>query len=83
MFKVVFSAPFQRTTYRREGEVAFDVTVCPLAKYFREQGVPELTRYAACSQDHHMAKIWELTLSRTKTIAEGNELCDFRFLKRS
>lgn len=83
MFKVLFTGPFQRRTYRREGVVAFDVTACPLATYFRDQGVPELTRYAACSQDHYMAQIWGLTLVRPKTIADGHELCDFRFQKRS
>jgi hypothetical protein len=59
--------------------VAFDVLACPLADYFREQGVPELTRHAACMHDHHMAGEWGIELVRSQTIAEGAAYCDFRF----
>ena len=79
MFAVVFTSPFQRTTVPSTRDVAFDVTVCPLAKYFRDRDVPELTRYAACSLDHRMAAAWGVRLERTRTIAEGHSLCDFRF----
>jgi hypothetical protein len=79
MFKVMFTAPFARTVYPLGQEVAFDVTACPLALYFRSQGVPELTGFAACSLDHRMADLWGMKLTRTKTIAEGHPLCDFRF----
>lgn len=79
MFGVVFTAPFQRTTLPSTRDVSFDVTVCPLAEYFNDRGVPELTRYAACSLDYRMAKQWGVSLERTRTIAEGHTLCDFRF----
>lgn len=79
MFGVVFTSPFQRTTLPSTRDVAFDVTVCPLAEYFRDRGVPELTRYAACSLDDRMAEVWGVRLARTQTIAEGHSLCDFRF----
>jgi hypothetical protein len=79
MFRVVFTAPFRRNTYPRTDEVAFDVVACPLAQYFNTQGVPELTSAAACSLDHRMASVWDMTLHRTQTIADGNPRCDFRF----
>jgi hypothetical protein len=79
MFGVFFTSPFQRTTLPSSQGVAFNVTVCPLAQYFRDRGVPELTRYAACSLDDRMAATWGVRLERTQTIAEGHTLCDFRF----
>mgnify|MGYP000628053370 CR=1 FL=1 len=79
MFKLVFAAPFKRNKIPANNQVAFDVTRCPLAEYFRDLGIPELTKYAACSLDHYMAAQWGMTLKRTQTIAEEAPLCDFRF----
>jgi hypothetical protein len=79
MFRIVFTAPFRRDTYARTNEVAFDVVCCPLAQYFKTQGVPELTSAAVCSLDHRMATVWGMTLHRTQTIAQGYPRCDFRF----
>jgi hypothetical protein len=81
MFRLLFTAPFQREVLPAAGEITFDVTVCPLAEYFSKQGVPELTTSAACSLDHRMASIWGVTLHRAQTIAEGHPRCDFRFRK--
>lgn len=80
LFATVFTAPFRRVVHRAKGEVAFDVTRCPLAEYFDAHGTPELTRHAACSLDYHMAAQWGVTLQRTRTIAEGHPACDFRFI---
>ncbi|HST58784.1 MAG TPA: L-2-amino-thiazoline-4-carboxylic acid hydrolase [Longimicrobium sp.] len=79
LFAVVFTAPFRRIVHPAQDEVAFDVTRCPLAEYFAAQGTPELTRHAACSLDYRMAEQWGVTLQRTRTIAAGHPLCDFRF----
>lgn len=79
LFKTMFTAPFQYQNIPSQDQVAFDVTQCPLAKYFRDLGIPELTKYAACSLDHYMAAQWGMTLQRTTTIGEGAVLCDFRF----
>lgn len=78
MFRVVFTAPFRRTSVASDA-VAFDVVACPLAAYFRDRGHPELTAAAACSLDHRMADLWGMTLRRTQTIAQGDPRCDFRF----
>jgi hypothetical protein len=80
LFATVFTAPFRRVVLQADGAVAFDVTRCPLAEYFASQGTPELTRHAACSLDYRMAEQWGVTLQRTRTIAEGHPLCDFRFV---
>ena len=59
--------------------VAFDVTRCPLAEYYKDQGVPELTPYGACRLDFAVARAYHVELHRMQTIAEGAEYCDFRW----
>ncbi|MCZ4322843.1 L-2-amino-thiazoline-4-carboxylic acid hydrolase [Pseudomonas anguilliseptica] len=79
LFSLVFTCPFRRTTLPAVAGVAFDVQVCPLASYLREQGAPELTHFAACSLDYRMASDWGVTLQRKQTLAGGAAYCDFRF----
>ena len=79
LFSLVFTRPFRRTPLPAVAGVAFDVQVCPLASYLRDQGVPELTHFAACSLDYRMASDWGVTLRRTQTLAGGAAYCDFRF----
>ena len=79
LFNLVFTRPFRRTTLPAVAGVAFDVQVCPLASYLREQGAPELTHFAACSLDYRMANDWGVTLQRRQTLAGGAAYCDFRF----
>ena len=79
IFAVLFTKPFRKQVVPSDSGIAFDVTVCPVAAYFQQQGVPELTRFAACNLDHRMAQNWGIKLERTRTIAEGSSYCDFRF----
>lgn len=79
MFFALFTRPFRKEAVPTDNGIAFDVVSCPVAEYFRQQGIPELTRYAACSLDHRMAQHWGVELERTQTIAEGDMRCDFRF----
>jgi hypothetical protein len=79
MPRYFFSAPFRYRAVPSKTDVAWDVLRCPLADYFRDQGVPELTRHAACKMDYHMAREWGVDLVRSQTIAEGAAHCDFRF----
>lgn len=80
MFRTLFTRPFRRTSYpASEREAAFDVTACPLATYFASHGLAQLTPWAACSMDERMAEMWGVTLTRPRTIAAGDPLCDFRF----
>ncbi len=59
--------------------VAFDITLCPFANYFKERGVPELTEPAAGNLDYVMAQEWGVELVRSQTIADGAVHCDFRW----
>ena len=74
-----FSAPFIHRHLPAENGVSFDVTLCPLADYFKDQGMPEITPYAACNLDFCTADAFGITLTRTKTIAQGDDHCDFRW----
>jgi hypothetical protein len=74
-----FTSPFRHRHLPSEAGVAFDVTLCPLADYLRDQGVPELTPHAACNLDYCAAREFGVDLVRTQTIADGAEHCDFRW----
>jgi hypothetical protein len=74
-----FSPPFLHRHLPSEEGVAFDVTLCPFADYFKDQGVPELTPHAACNPDYCMAREFGVDLVRTQTIADGAAYCDFRW----
>ena len=75
-----FTPPFEHRHLPSDTGVAFDVTVCPLADYFKKQGVPELTEYAACNMDYCLAREFGIELVRSQTIANGAEHCDFRWI---
>jgi hypothetical protein len=71
--------PFCYRHLPSETGVAFDVTLCPFADYFKDQGDPELTEPAAGNMDYVMAREWGVELVRTQTIAGGAAHCDFRW----
>ena len=79
LFLLVFTAPFRRRAVPPGQGLSFDVLVCPLADYFRRQGLPELTHHAACQLDYRMARDWGVQLHRRQTLAGGGDHCDFRF----
>jgi len=79
MTRYFFPAPFVYRHLSSQTGVSFDVTRCPLADYFKNQGVPELTRHAACNLDYCAAREFGVDLVRTQTIATGAQYCDFRW----
>lgn len=79
MTRYFFASPFRYRAVPSNTGVAFDVLLCPLANYFKDRGVPELTRHAACNMDFHMAHEWGVDLVRSQTIAAGAAHCDFKF----
>jgi len=79
MTRYFFSIPFVHRHFPSEAGVSFDVTLCPFADYFKDQGVPELTPHAACNLDFATARAYGVELVRTQTIADGAEHCDFRW----
>ena len=74
-----FSSPFRHRHFPSEAGVTFDVTLCPLADYFKDQGVPELTLHASCNLDYGAAREFGVELVRSQTIADGAAHCDFRW----
>ncbi|NOY09467.1 MAG: L-2-amino-thiazoline-4-carboxylic acid hydrolase, partial [Spirochaetes bacterium] len=61
--------------------VAFNVYKCPAAEFFKEHKLSELCVKSWCNLDYPLAEKWKVKLERTKTIAKGNELCNFRFVE--
>jgi hypothetical protein len=59
----------------------YDVKGCKFADYFRKIKEPELGKILMCDFDYYIAEIGEpiVHLTRTKTIMEGADCCDFRY----
>lgn len=77
--------PFNPPGYRMEdvpaaGAVAFDVYRCPVAEYFRAQGLGELCVGTWCALDEPLAAMWGSALERQGTLAAGAARCDFRWV---
>ena len=59
----------------------YDYTECGVCKLFKDEGDFELAKYV-CKLDFVMFDMIGITLTRTKTIADGDNSCDFRFKKK-
>jgi len=64
----------------KEFDFGFDYTECGICKFYKSQGAEELTPYL-CLLDYPKYKALGIQLTRTKTIADGAGICDFRFKK--
>jgi hypothetical protein len=53
---------------------------CATLNFLREQGGEEIAPYL-CALDHLSSEMLGWGLTRTKTLAEGGDVCDFRFKK--
>ena len=58
-----------------------NVTGCRYAKFYQDLGVPELGFLLTCSADFAFAEGFggEVELTRTQTIMQGADHCDFRY----
>ena len=56
-----------------------NVTGCRYADFFRQLGEPELGFLLQCSDDFALAPALGLEFTRTQTIMQGADHCDFRF----
>jgi len=58
-----------------------NVTGCRYAQFYKELGAPELGFLLVCSSDFPMAEGFgrDITLTRTKTIMQGADHCDFLY----
>ncbi len=62
--------------------IEFDITGCRFAQFFRELGEPELGFALLCSFDNTAVDEigqGEVELTRTQTIMQGADHCDFRY----
>lgn len=66
----------------READDSFDYGIeyseCGLVKFFQSQGRPELAPYV-CLNDFARSKTFDTGLRRTKTLAMGDGVCNFRY----
>ena len=60
---------------------AFDVRRCAYAEFYKALGEPELGFLLVCTADFATAKGFgpDITLTRTQTIMQGADHCDFRY----
>ncbi len=66
-----------------EKELFFNVTYCGYAEIYEKLGIKELGCVLSCIRDFYFLEGFNprITLKRTKTIMEGAEYCDFRYMK--
>lgn len=62
----------------REFDLGVNYTECGICKYLRSQNALELAPHM-CSVDFAVSSAMGLNLKRSKTLANGDDLCDFRF----
>ena len=60
------------------GEFQMDITQCPYHTYLTELGCPEINKLFCDNDIYNYGNIPGLEFIRTKTIGNGDELCDFR-----
>ena len=65
--------------------LAFNVTRCRYAEFFKELGLEDLGSLIHCSRDHAMVAGFndDLELTRSQTIMQGGSCCDFRFRRKT
>lgn len=64
----------------QEFDFGVDYTECALCKFFQQQGADEFTRYM-CLIDYVQQRAMNTGFSRSTTLAEGADRCDFRWKK--
>jgi hypothetical protein len=59
-------------------DYGLDITECGICKFYHAQDADELAPYM-CLSDYVVSRAFDRGLVRYKTIAEGAEVCDFRY----
>jgi hypothetical protein len=64
---------------------AFNVTRCRYAELYKSLGIPELGALLSCNRDGALIEGFntDVALTRTQTIMEGAQHCDFRYRLKS
>lgn len=67
-----------------EKTLSFNVTRCLYAEMYQRLGVPELGAILSCCRDFSFVQGFDpnLELTRTQTIMQGAEYCDFRYQQK-
>ena len=65
-------------------QLAFNVTRCRYAEFFKELGLQDLGVLIHCNRDRAMVTGFNdaIELSRSQTIMQGGSCCDFRFRRK-
>jgi len=65
----------------RRKKFAFNVFRCRYAEMYHHLGIPELGKMLSCERDEPFIQGFnpKIQLTRTQTIMEGAEFCDFRY----
>jgi len=77
--------PFNSPSYvwndvsTRDNVVGFDCVKCPVAEYFKRNGLSKFCAETWCALDYPLAEMWGARLERSGSIAGGAEKCDFRW----
>jgi hypothetical protein len=61
-------------------DFGLDFTECAVCKFFEREEAQALTPYM-CQYDFIESRFCQTGLSRTKTLADGHGMCDFRYKK--
>jgi len=61
-------------------DYGLDIKECGICKYYHAQGADELAPYL-CLSDYVVSEVFDRGLVRSKTLAEGADVCDFRYKK--
>lgn len=59
---------------------SLDVTRCPLYDQAKELGTPEAVQMICCMDKEYMNGFRGISYTRTKSVAEGDDCCDYRLL---
>ena len=57
----------------------FNCTKCPIGAYFLKENLSDVCVQSICKLDHQLSDHLGVNFERTKTIANGDETCDFRW----
>lgn len=72
---------FEFTSTQEDGKTTFCVTKCPVHELAEETGMHDWLYTLACFTDCHMAQAFspKIKFSRTKTLMEGQDICNHRY----
>ena len=59
-------------------DLGYNYYECGICKLCKDEGLPEIAKFL-CRLDYVIADIMVARLERTKTLAEGADMCDFRY----